>query len=62
MSMCRFSSREDEGYKQVLGEIRILISEIPKEEQDLLDKYKEGAKLETASESQTTIASATRCM
>jgi hypothetical protein len=60
--MCRFSSREDEGYKQVLGEIRILISEIPKEEQDLLDKDKEGAKLETASESQTTIASATRCM
>ena len=62
MSMCRFVSRDDEGYKQVSGEILILISEIQRKKQDALEKDKEGAKQETASESQMITASAAHCM
>ncbi|CZR56660.1 uncharacterized protein PAC_06549 [Phialocephala subalpina] len=33
MSMCRFNGKDDEGYKQVLGEIQILLSKILKKRQ-----------------------------
>jgi hypothetical protein len=61
--MCRYPSRDDEGYKQVSGEIKILISEIQrKKEQDALEKEKEITNLRTGSPSQTTTTSATHCM
>ncbi|PMD46365.1 hypothetical protein L207DRAFT_507281 [Hyaloscypha variabilis F] len=57
MSMCRFANRDDEGYLQVSGELQILLVEIDKKNQDVLEKDREGANLETASESQMTTSS-----
>lgn len=63
MSMCRFPSNDDEGYKQVSGEIKILISEIQrKNEQDLIEKEREVVNSRTGSPSQTTTSSAAYCM
>jgi len=62
MSMCRFASRNDEGYLQVSGELQILLVEIGRKMQDAPDLDGEGAKVETASESQVTTASSVPCM
>jgi len=62
MSMCRFVSRNDEGYLQVSGELQILLLEIGRKKQDALELDREGARVETASESQTTTASTVPCM
>jgi ankyrin repeat domain-containing protein 50 len=63
MSMCRFPSKDDEGYKQISGEIKILISEIQKRKiQDVVEKEREIVNLRTDSPSQTTRTSATYCM
>lgn len=63
MSMCRFASKDDEGYKQVSGEIQILIAGIQqKMEQAALEKEKAAASLLTRSPSQTTAASGPSCM
>jgi ankyrin repeat domain-containing protein 50 len=62
MSMCRFPSRDDEGYKQVLGEIQILVLEIEKKrERNAIEMGKGPANLKTASPSQATSASAAPC-
>ncbi len=61
MSMCRFANRDDEGYLQVSGELQILLVEIDKKNQDVLEKDREGANLETASESQMTTSSTVPC-
>ncbi|MCJ1403576.1 hypothetical protein MMC11_006799, partial [Xylographa trunciseda] len=59
MSMCRFPNRDDEGYKQVSGEIQIVISDIQRRrEQDVLEKDKQLTSLRTESPSQTTTSSA----
>ncbi|OAF56656.2 hypothetical protein VC83_07280 [Pseudogymnoascus destructans] len=59
MSMCRYPSRDDEGYRQVSGEIQILISNIQKrKEHDLLEMERNIANLKTGSPSQMTTASA----
>lgn len=63
MSMCRFPSKDDEGYKQVVGEIRVLMPKIQKKrEQDAFEKDREHAGLKTGSPSQTTTASTAYCM
>jgi hypothetical protein len=63
MSMCRFLGKDDEGYKQVSGEIKIIISEIQrKKKRDTVEKEREIVKLRIDSPSQTTTNSATYCM
>jgi hypothetical protein len=62
MAMCRFQSKDDEGYKQVVGEIQMLMFEIQRRrEQVALEKGIELANVKTGSPSQTTTASATYC-
>ncbi|KFY25359.1 hypothetical protein V491_01785 [Pseudogymnoascus sp. VKM F-3775] len=59
MSMCRYQSKDDEGYRQVSGEIKILVSNIQKRnEYDVLEIEKNIANLKTGSPSQLTTASA----
>jgi ankyrin repeat domain-containing protein 50 len=63
--MCRFPSKDDEGYKQVSGEIQILVRGVQQkmeQEQDALEKEREIANLKSVSPSQTTTASASYCM
>lgn len=61
--MCRFSSKDDEGYRQILGEIQILILGIQKgREQVALERDKELSDLKTRSPSQVTTASTAPCM
>jgi hypothetical protein len=60
MSMCRFSSKEDEGYKQVSGEIQILISKI-QEGLDAHERQREVANLQVRAISQTTTSSVPYC-
>jgi hypothetical protein len=63
MSMCRFSSKDDEGYKQVSGEIKILVAEIQqKMEQAAFESEKLVAEAQVGSPSQTTTASTSYCM
>lgn len=62
MSMCRFSSRDDEGYKQVVGEIQVLISAIQKRmERSAAERDRELETLKTGPPSETTTASAVYC-
>jgi hypothetical protein len=63
MSMCGFPSKDDEGYKQVSREIKVLISEMQRrKEQNVLEKEREITNLRTGSPNQTTTAPATYCM
>lgn len=55
MSMCRFQSKSDEGYRQILGEVLIIISEIQREAKNAKsEKDKNPADLVASSPSQTT--------
>lgn len=56
MAMCRFPSKEDEGYKQVSGEIQILISRI-QERLDTNERNREISNLQIRTPSQTTASS-----
>jgi hypothetical protein len=60
--MCRFPSKDDEGYKQVSGQIKNLVSGVQQRmEQAALEKERVVANLQTGSPSQTTTASASYC-
>ena len=61
MSMCRYPSKEDEGYKQVSGEIQILMSNI-QERLDVHARDKEIANLRVRAPSQITTGSTPYCM
>ena len=62
MSMCRYPSKDDEGYQQVSGQLRILVANIQKRnEHDVLGKMRELANLKTESPSQMTTASVASC-
>lgn len=62
MWMCRFHSKADEGYRQIVGEITIVISEIQRRTKQLtLKTTPEPAITEVSSPSQTT-ASTAYCM
>jgi hypothetical protein len=62
MSMCRFRSQTDQGYQQIVGEIKILISGIQKKrELAALDNARELADVKTWSPSQTTTTSTSYC-
>ncbi|KAL3417553.1 ankyrin repeat protein [Phlyctema vagabunda] len=57
MSMCRFASKDEAGYKQILGELMILISRIQNREQNVLEKRGEPPSMKADSPSETTTAS-----
>jgi hypothetical protein len=61
MSMCRFPSKEDEGYKQVSGEIQIIMSKI-QERLDAEGRDRETTNLPIRAPSQTTTNSTPYCM
>jgi hypothetical protein len=59
MSMCRFQSRADEGYKQIVGEMTIIISDIQRRMKQVMPKKgREPADLGSSSPSQTTASTA----
>jgi len=61
--MCRFPSRDDEGYKQILGEILILVSEKERKVQQAPEEHRGIAAMKTGNSSSTTSPSvATHCM
>jgi hypothetical protein len=63
MSMCRFPSKDDEGYKQVSGEIKILIAEIQqKMEQAAFERERLVVEAQVGSPSQATTTSTSYCM
>lgn len=64
MTMCQFTGKDDEGYRQISGEIKIIISELQhRKEQDKLEKISEREimKSRAGSPSQTTTASVAYC-
>jgi len=61
MSMCRFSSKEDEGYRQVSGEIQIIMSNI-QERLDVHGRDSEVPNLRARAPSETTTGSTPYCM
>jgi hypothetical protein len=61
MEMCRFQTKSDEGYRQILGEVLIIISDIQRgAKKAIFEKDKSPADLVASSPSQTT-ASTTYC-
>jgi len=57
MSMCRFTSRDDQGYKMILGGISSVVSRVEKKLEEA-----QAAQVETVSLSQRTTSSAKYCM
>jgi len=62
MSMCRFASRDDEGYRQIMGEILILVSEKERKVQQALEEDPGIATMKTGNSSSTTSPSVAQCM
>jgi len=61
--MCRFPSKDDEGYRQVLGEIQILLNKIQKKKElEAPKKAHEIANVKAGSPSQMTAGSTAYCM
>jgi hypothetical protein len=62
MEMCRFPNREDAGYKQIVGELRIFMSNI---EEKVARKEEEKGKIpevpKTQAPSEVTVSSAAPC-
>lgn len=55
--MCRFTSRDDQGYKMILGGISSVVSRVEKKLEEA-----QAAQVETVSLSQRTTSSAKYCM
>tara|TARA_R110002060_G_scaffold16419_2_gene22824 strand:- start:933 stop:1121 length:189 start_codon:yes stop_codon:yes gene_type:complete len=62
MSMCRFASRDDEGYRQIMGEILILVSDKERKVQQALEEDRGIATMKTGNSSSTTSPSVAQCM
>lgn len=60
MEMCRFPSKESEGYKQILGEINIVMLDIRRRKETRVDE--EAIKSRANSPSQMTTSSSAYCM
>jgi hypothetical protein len=60
MSICRFPSKEDEGYRQVSGEIQILMSTI-QGRLDALERAREMTNLQRKAPSETTAGARPYC-
>lgn len=61
MSMCRFPSKDDEGYKQVSGEIRVIMVKI-EERLESQRRNKEIVNFQTRAPSEATAGSTPYCM
>ena len=59
MEMCRFPSKESEGYKQILGEINIVMFDIRRRKETRVEE--EPTKLRANSPSQMTMSSSAYC-
>ena len=63
MSMCRFTSRDDQGYKMILGGISSVVSRVEKKlEEAQATQVDTVETVETVSLSQRTTSSAKYCM
>jgi hypothetical protein len=56
MEMCRFLNREDAGYKQIVGELRIFMSNIKEEEKGKIPEVPK-----TQAPSEVTVSSTAPC-
>ncbi|KAI9815250.1 MAG: hypothetical protein M1827_002730 [Pycnora praestabilis] len=60
MTMCRYSSKDDDGYQKVVGELQVFLSGVQKRlEADELEKHRHIAALRMESPSQATTVSST---
>lgn len=62
MSMCRFLSRDDEGYKQISGEIKLLYLGIKQRGRSPVKEIDKVTNSRTGSPGQATIDSVAQCM
>jgi len=61
MAMCQYSSKNDDGYQKVVGELQIILSRVKEKfEAEALGKNKDATIIRGTSPSQTT-ASSTYC-